>query len=99
MRPGDHAVSANANVLPIVGCPAIGSSSPGVKMRIRTCVRRRLRRKNERHSENAISCVMRCISSTERPRRLRKDGELVAFERRVGEDVEVEVSVVAHDGE
>ena len=27
--------SANANVVPIVGCPAIGSSSPGVKMRSR----------------------------------------------------------------
>ena len=29
---------ASANVLPIVGCPAIGSSSPGVKIRIRTSV-------------------------------------------------------------
>ena len=60
-RPGAIApVSASANVLPIVGCPAIGSSSPGVKMRIRTSPPPSGGKMNV-DSEKFISWAMRCI--------------------------------------
>ena len=41
-------VCASANVLPIVGCPAIGISCIGVKMRIRMSVSGRLGGQDER---------------------------------------------------
>jgi hypothetical protein len=54
--------AASANVLPIVGWPAIGSSALGVKMRIRTSPRPEGGKTNV-DSENAISPAMRCITS------------------------------------
>ncbi len=57
---------ARAKVLPIVGCPAIGSSSPGVKMRIRTSPPRSGGKMNV-VSEKAISLAMRCIWSVVNP--------------------------------
>ena len=72
--------AARANVLPIVGCPAIGSSSPGVKIRMRTSMGSapagcgvpevtcgRSGGKMNVHSEKFISRVMVCISSVESP--------------------------------
>ena len=82
---------ASANVLPIVGCPAIGSSSPGVKIRIRTSPPRSGGKMNV-DSEKAISLAMRCICVGGQSLRLGKHGELIAFEAAIGEDVEVEVS-------
>ena len=52
--------SASANVDPIVGCPAIGSSSAGVKMRIRTSPVPSAG-KMKVDSEKFISAAIRCI--------------------------------------
>ena len=57
----------SAKVLPMVGCPAIGSSSPGVKMRMRTSVPGVSGGKMNVHSEKFISRVMVCISPVESP--------------------------------
>ena len=61
--------------------------------------RRMLGRKNERRlgERHLLGDALHLVDGE--TGRLGKDRELVAFERRVGEDVEVEVSVVAHDGE
>ncbi len=84
--------SASANVDPIVGCPAIGSSSAGVKMRIRTSPVPSAG-KTKVDSEKFISAAIRCIKrGRDVARWLQKDRELVALERRVGEDVVVEVA-------
>ena len=52
----------SANVLPITGWPAIGSSSPGVKIRMRMSPAFS-RGKTNVHSEKFISRVMACIIS------------------------------------
>ncbi len=54
-------------MLPIVGWPAIGSSSPGVKMRIRTSVPGVSGGKMNVHSEKFISRVIVCICSVVSP--------------------------------
>ena len=59
---------ASANVLPIVGWPAIGSSSPGVKMRIRTSVSGRSGGSTNVVSEKFISFAIACIVSVDSPR-------------------------------
>ena len=59
--------SASANVLPIVGCPAIGSSAPGVKMRIRMSVPGVSAGSRNVDSEKFISRVMVCICSADSP--------------------------------
>jgi hypothetical protein len=51
---------ASANVLPIVGCPAIGSSLPGVKIRILMSPVPCFGKMNV-DSEKFISLAMRCI--------------------------------------
>ena len=70
-RPGAIVPSvARANVDPIVGCPAIGSSSPGVKMRMRTSVAAAgggSGGKMNVHSEKFISRVIVCISAVDSP--------------------------------
>ena len=58
--------AASANVEPIVGWPAIGSSSPGVKIRIFTSPPRS-GGKMKVHSEKFISRVIACIISVVRP--------------------------------
>ena len=63
---------ASANVVPIVGCPAIGSSSPGVKIRIRASVPGRSAGSTNVVSEKFISFAIACIVSVDRPRPSRK---------------------------
>ena len=84
--------SASAKVLPITGCPAIGNSVPGVKMRMRTSVPAASAGRMNVHSEKFISLVIACICVGREPARVVEDGELVAFELAVGEDVVVEVA-------
>jgi len=59
---------ARANVLPIVGWPAIGSSTPGVKIRIRASVSGCSAGSTNVVSEKFISFAMACIVSAVRPR-------------------------------
>jgi hypothetical protein len=59
---------ASAKVLPIVGCPAIGSSAPGVKIRMRMSVSDRSAGSTKVVSEKFISFATACIVSAERPR-------------------------------
>ena len=72
--------SASAKVLPIVGCPAIGSSVPGVKMRMRTSVPAASAGRMNVLSEKFISLVIVCICVGREAARVVEDGELVAFE-------------------
>ena len=63
-RPGAITPSfASANVVPMVGCPATGSSFPGVKIRMRTVPLPSAGNTNV-VSEKFISCAIRCIRST-----------------------------------
>jgi hypothetical protein len=52
----------------MVGCPAAGSSSPGVKMRRRTSVPDVSGGSRNAVSEKFISFAIACIVSAERPR-------------------------------
>jgi hypothetical protein len=61
-------VCASANVLPIVGWPAIGISTYGVKMRMRTSVPGASDGKMNVLSEKFISRAMRCMRAVLRPR-------------------------------
>ena len=79
-------------MLPIVGCPAIGSSVPGVKMRMRMSVPAASAGRMKVHSEKFISLVIACICGGRESARVVEDGELVAFEHRVGEDVVVQIA-------
>ena len=79
--------------MPIVGCPAIGSSSPGVKIRMRTSVPGRSGGSTNVVSEKFISLAIACIVSADSPRPSRNDRELVAAEEMIGEDVVVKVAV------
>ena len=70
-RPGAMTpLRASANVLPIVGWPAAGSSFAGVKMRIRTSVPLAGCSGGSTNvvSEKFISFAIACIVSVERPR-------------------------------
>ena len=68
-RPGSMTpVRASANVLPIVGWPAIGSSSPGVKMRIRTSVPGSSGGSTNVVSEKFISFAIACMVPLDSPR-------------------------------
>ena len=60
-------LSASANVVPMVGWPAIGSSLPGVKMRIRMSVSGRSAGRRNVLSEKFISRVSTCICSVVNP--------------------------------
>ena len=84
---------ASANVVPIVGCPAIGSSSPGVKIRMRTSVPAASAGSTNVVSEKFISLAIACIVSADRPAAVEEHGELVAAEEVIGEDVVVKVAV------
>ena len=86
-------VRASANVLPIVGWPAIGSSSPGVKIRIRTSVPAVSGGSTNVVSEKFISLAIACIVSAGQSAAVENDGELIAAEEMVGEDVVVKVAV------
>ena len=86
--PPESRLPPRANVLPIVGCPAIGSSSPGVKIRIRApapvstderALRKFLAGDRLHHP------VVRPAGSG-RPK-------LVPFVGRAGEDVDVQVAI------
>ena len=79
--------------MPIVGWPAIGSSSPGVKIRIRTSVPGRSGGSTNVVSEKFISLAIACIVSVGQPAAVEEDGQLVAAEEMVGEDVVVKVAV------
>ena len=59
---------ASANALPMVGCPAMGSSSAGVKIRIRTSVSVRSGGSTKVVSENAISFAIACMVTDDNPR-------------------------------
>ena len=59
--------SASANVLPIVGCPAIGISDAGVKIRIRMSVPAHSTGRMNVLSEKFISRAMRCIVAVSSP--------------------------------
>ena len=61
-------VCASANVLPIVGCPAIGISFIGVKMRMRMSVSDRSAGRMNVLSEKFISRASRCILAVSSPR-------------------------------
>jgi hypothetical protein len=63
---GDDPLERRANVEPLVGCPAIGSSSPGVKIRMRTSPEPS-RGKMNVLSEKFISRAIVCIKSVVRP--------------------------------
>ena len=68
-RPGSRKpVCANAKVLPTVGCPAIGISWVGVKMRIRTSVPADSAGRMNVLSEKFISRAMRCMTPVSIPR-------------------------------
>ena len=68
-RPGRISpVWASAKVLPIVGCPAIGISVAGVKIRIRTSVPAVSDGRMNVLSEKFISRASACMRSTARPR-------------------------------
>ena len=84
---------ASANVLPIVGWPAIGSSSPGVKIRMRTSVSALLRRQHERRLGKIHLLGDRLHRLGGQAAAVEEDGELVAAEEVVGEDVVVKVAV------
>ena len=75
----------------MVGCPAIGSSAPGVKMRIRMSVPGVSAGSRNVLSEKFISRVMVCICSGRQPARVGKHGQLIALEGLVGEHVVVQV--------
>ena len=59
---------ASAKVLPTVGCPAIGISCVGVKMRIRTSVSGDSAGRMNVLSEKFISRVIRCMVTASMPR-------------------------------
>ena len=79
--------------MPIVGCPAIGSSSPGVKIRTRTSVSARSAGSTNVVSEKFISLAIACIVAGARPRAVEEHRELIAAEEVVGEDVEMQIPV------
>ena len=80
-------------MLPMVGCPAIGSSSPGVKIRMRTSVPAVSGGSTNVVSEKFISFAIACMVSVGESPAVEDDGELVAAEEMVGEDVVVKVAV------
>ena len=55
-------------MVPIVGWPAIGSSSPGVKIRIRTSVSARSDGNTNVVSEKFISLAIACMVAAANPR-------------------------------
>ena len=59
---------ASAYVVPMVGCPAIGSSSAGVKIRTRASVSGRSGGRTNVVSEKFISFAIACIVALESPR-------------------------------
>ena len=63
---------ASANVVPMVGWPAIGISSPGVKIRMRTSVPGVSGGSTNVVSEKFISFAIACIVSSASPRPSRK---------------------------
>ncbi len=65
-------VRASAKVVPIVGCPAIGSSSPGVKILTRMSVSVRSGGSTKVVSEKFISFAIARMVSVDRPRPSRK---------------------------
>ncbi len=76
----------------MVGCPAIGSSPPGVKIRIRMSVPGVSAGSRNVLSEKFISRVMVCISSGRHPARIGKHGQLVALEGLAGENIVVKIA-------
>ena len=78
-------------MLPIVGWPAIGSSSPGVKIRIRKSPPASGGKMNV-DSEKFISRAIALHLRRRQAARLGEHRQLVAFEGAIGEDVEVEVA-------
>ena len=87
---------ASANVLPMVGWPAIGSSAPGVKMRIRTSVSGRSGGSTNVVSEKFISLAIACIVLGRQAAAVEKDRQLVAAEHAIGEDVVVQITIRSH---
>ena len=84
-------VCASAKVLPIVGCPAIGISFHGVKMRMRMSVSGRSAGRMNVLSEKFISRAMRLHALRVQTARVREHRELIAEQRLAGEDVVVKV--------
>ena len=96
-RPGAITPScASAKVVPTVGCPAIGISRAGVKMRMRMSVPAISAGSRNVLSAKFISLVRRCISAVLEPAAVDEHGELVALERPRGEDVVVQVAQAWH---
>ena len=84
---------ASANVLPTTGWPAIGISVPGVKIRMRTSVSGRSRAGHERRLGKTDLAGDLLHGLAGKAGRIGKDGELVAAEAAIGEDVVVEVPI------
>ena len=81
---------ASANAVPIVGCPAIGSSSAGVKIRTRASVSGRSGGSTNVVSEKFISFAIACIVALESPRPSSTTASWLPPNRSIGEDVEME---------
>ena len=77
----------------MVGCPAIGSSVPGVKMRSRKSVPRCSGGRTNVVSEKFISLAIACIVVGRQAPAVEKHGELVAAEEPIGKDVVVKIPV------
>ena len=85
----------STHAVPRHGCPANGSSDFGVKMRIRT-VPPCSGGSTKVVSENPISSANACIV-TPSSERVGEDGELVALERLIGEDIGNDVAQAVHE--
>ena len=87
---------ASANVLPTTGWPAMGSSLPGVKMRMRMSVSARSGAVTKVVSAKPISRAICCMVSADRPGGLREHGELVSAEPPIREHVVVQIPVTGN---
>ena len=94
MQNGTSPIAVSTKAHPTVGCPANGSSLPGVKMRQPARATRGFRRQNEHCLERFISRVIACIVSVSRGQSpIGEDGELVPAKHPVGEDVSGDKSI------
>ena len=81
----------------MVGCPAIGNSTPGVKMRMRTSVPSRSFGRMNVVSEKFISRAMVCIMTGVEAAAIGKHRKLVTFEAPIGEHVVLQIVQAGHE--
>ena len=84
---------ASANAVPIVGCPAIGSSAAGRENPHAQSVPALLGRQHERRFGEVHLLGDRLHRLGRQAPAVEKDRELVAAEEAIGEDVEVKVAI------